>query len=166
MTSCAFVGDEYRPRSQPAVQLRFLEFPRATAVNKGVGLTREQAAEPPLPSSPRTSALGAVKHLTAVERWWLSLEAGGSDAPSLWPDSPDPRWDPAAGDDPVSMVAACRAEWERSAAALTGPRPEDRTRRGGEFTVRWVPAHVVQETARHVGHLDALREPADGDVGE
>ncbi|WP_143264934.1 DUF664 domain-containing protein, partial [Amycolatopsis lexingtonensis] len=40
------------------------------------------------------------------------------------------------------------------------------TRRRGEFTVRWVVAHVVQETARHVGHLDVLRELADGEVGE
>ncbi|WP_434533160.1 DUF664 domain-containing protein [Amycolatopsis carbonis] len=39
-------------------------------------------------------------------------------------------------------------------------------RRGGDFTVPWVLAHVVQEIARHVGHLDALREPADGEVEE
>ncbi|MET7995468.1 DinB family protein [Amycolatopsis sp. NPDC005232] len=148
------------------VQLRFLGFLRATAVNKVAGLTREQAVATPLPSSPRMSALGVVKHLTAVERWWLSIEAGGSDAPSLWPGSPDPSWDLATGDDPASMVAAYRAEWERSAVALAGLTPEERTRRGGEFTVRWVLAHVVQETARHVGHLDALRELADGDVGE
>lgn len=148
------------------VQLRFLAFLRATAVNKVAGLTREQAVATPLPSSPRMSALGVLKHLTAVERWWLSIEAGGVDAPSLWPGSPDPSWDLAADDDPVSVVAAYRAEWERSAAALTGLAPEDRTRRGGEFTVRWVLAHVVQETARHVGHLDALRELADGEVGE
>ncbi len=32
--------------------------------------------------------------------------------------------------------------------------------------MRWVLGHVVQETARHVGHLDILRELADGTVGE
>ncbi|WP_432844756.1 DinB family protein [Amycolatopsis sp. CA-161197] len=148
------------------VQLRFLDFLRATAVNKVAGLSREQAAAAPLPSSPRMSALGVVKHLTAVERWWLSIEAGGADAPSLWAGSPDPSWDLAGEDDPASVVAAYRAEWEQSAAALAGLTPGDRTRRGGEFTVRWVLAHVVQETARHVGHLDALRELADGEVGE
>lgn len=79
---------------------------------------------------------------------------------------PDPSWDLAAGYVPEPVVAAYRAEWERSAAALAGLTPEDRTRRGGEFTVRWVLAHVVQEPARHVRHLDALRELADGQVGE
>ncbi|WP_336157835.1 mycothiol transferase [Amycolatopsis sp. VC5-11] len=148
------------------VQTRFLDFLRATAVQKITGLTREQAAATPLPSSPRTSALGVLKHLTAVERWWLVIEAGGSDEPSLWPGSPDPSWDLTPEDDVTTVVAAYRAERERAAAALAGLSPEDRTRRSGEFTVRWVLAHVVQETARHVGHLDALRELADGSVGE
>lgn len=148
------------------VQRRFLDFLRATAVRKVAGLTRERAAAAPLPSSPRTTALGVLKHLTAVERWWLVIEAGGSDEPSLWPGSPDPSWDLTPEDDVAGVVAAYRAEWDRAAAALTGLTPEDRTRRSGEFTVRWVLAHVVQETARHVGHLDALRELADGSVGE
>ncbi|WP_116205077.1 DinB family protein [Amycolatopsis circi] len=148
------------------VQTRFLDFLRATAVQKITGLTRAQAAATPLPSSPRTSALGVLKHLTAVERWWLVIEAGGSDEPSLWPGSPDPSWDLTPEDGVAGVVAAYRAEWERSAAALAGLTPEDRTRRSGEFTVRWVLAHVLQETARHIGHLDALRELADGSVGE
>ncbi|MYW89830.1 DinB family protein [Amycolatopsis rubida] len=148
------------------VQTRFLDFLRATAVQKITGLTREQAAATPLPSSPRTSALGVLKHLTAVERWWLVIEAGGSAEPSLWPGSPDPSWDLTPEDDVASVVAAYRAERERAASALAGLTPEDRTRRSGEFTVRWVLAHVVQETARHAGHLDALRELADGSVGE
>ncbi|MGW7531241.1 DinB family protein [Amycolatopsis sp. NPDC054798] len=153
-------GDEF------TVQTRFLDFLRATAVRKVAGLTREQAVATPLPSSPRTSALGVLKHLTAVERWWLVIEAGGSGAPSLWPGSPDPSWGLMPDDDVPRVIAAYRAEWEQSAAALAGLTPDDRTRRSGEFTVRWVLAHVVQETARHVGHLDALRELADGSVGE
>ncbi|GAA3562078.1 DinB family protein [Amycolatopsis ultiminotia] len=148
------------------VQTRFLGFLRATAVGKLAGLNREQAVAAPLPSSPRTSALGVLKHLTAVERWWLSIEAGGAALPSLWPGSPDPSWDVTPQDDPESVITAYRAEWVHSANALAELVPEERTRRSGEFTVRWVLAHVVQETARHVGHLDALRELADGAVGE
>ncbi|WP_033287831.1 DinB family protein [Amycolatopsis jejuensis] len=148
------------------VQTRFLGFLRETAAQKVSGLSREQAAAAPLPSSPRTTALGVLKHLTAVERWWLVIEAGGADVPSLWAGSPDPSWDLASGDDVESVLAGYRAEWKRVTDALAGLTPEDRTRRSGEFTVRWVLAHVVQETARHVGHLDALRELADGSVGE
>ncbi|MBE8521973.1 DUF664 domain-containing protein [Amycolatopsis sp. H6(2020)] len=153
-------GDELR------LQLDFLEFLRATAVNKLAGLPRSLAAATPLPASPRMSALGVVKHLTAVERWWLAIEAGGADLPSLWPGSPDPSWDLTPDDTPESVVAAYKAEWARVEKALRGLGPDDRTRRRSEFTVRWVLAHVVQETARHVGHLDVLRELADGEVGE
>ncbi|WP_199191652.1 DinB family protein [Amycolatopsis sp. CA-126428] len=146
--------------------LDFLQFLRATAVNKLAGLTVPQATATPLPASPRMSALGVVKHLTAVERWWLAIEAGGADLPSLWAGSPDPSWDVGPEDTPASVVAAYKAEWARVEKALRGLAPDDRTRRRSEFTVRWVLAHVVQETARHVGHLDVLRELADGEVGE
>jgi uncharacterized damage-inducible protein DinB len=148
------------------LQLDFLQFLRATAVNKLAGLTREQAAATPLPTSPRMSALGVLKHLTAVERWWLSIEAGGADLPSLWAGTPDPSWDLQPEDTPASVVAAYRAEWARAEKSLRRLGPDDRTRRRSEFTVRWVLAHVTQETARHVGHLDVLRELADGEVGE
>ncbi|MFT7866108.1 MULTISPECIES: DinB family protein [Amycolatopsis] len=146
--------------------LDFLQFLRATAVNKLAGLTVAQAVATPLPASPRMSALGVVKHLTAVERWWLSIEAGGADLPSLWAGSPDPSWDIGPHDTPASVAAAYKAEWARVDKALRGLSPDDRTRRRSEFTVRWVVTHVVQETARHVGHLDVLRELADGEVGE
>lgn len=151
---------------EAGVQWDFLRFLRATAVNKVAGLTCEQAEATPLPASPRMSALGVLKHLTAVERWWLSIEAAGLDVPSLWQGSPDPSWDLTEDDDPVSVAEAYRAEWARSEEALAGVSPDDRARRSGEFTVRWILAHVVQETARHAGHLDILRELADGAVGE
>ncbi len=151
---------------EAGIQWDFLHFLRATAVNKVAGLTRVQAAATPLPSSPRMSALGVLKHLTAVERWWLSIEAGGADLPSLWTGSPDPSWDLTEDDDPRSVVEAYRAEWAISEASLAGTSPDERARRSGKHTVRWVLAHVLQETARHTGHLDILRELADGTVGE
>ncbi|MFD9890787.1 DinB family protein [Amycolatopsis sp. NPDC059027] len=149
------------------LQWEFLAFLRATAVNKVAGLSRAQAAATPLTTSPRMSALGVLKHLTAMERWWLSIEAGGADLPSLWAGSPDPSWDLTGDDDPVSVVGAYRAEWAHAATSTAGLGAGDRARRSpDEFTVRWILAHVVQETARHVGHLDVLRELADGETGE
>ena len=132
------------------LHLDFLAFLRATAVNKVAGLTRELAAAAPLPTSPRMSALGVLKHLTAVERWWLSIEAGGKDHPSLWAGSPDPSWDLTPEDAPASVIRAYRDEWARTEKSLTGLIPDDRTRRSREFTVRWVLEH----------------EFADGEVGE
>ena len=135
-------GDELR------LLLDFLQFLRATAVNKLAGLSVPQAAATPLPSSPRMSALGVVKHLTAVERWWLAIEAGGADLPSLWAGSPDPSWDVAPEDTPASVVAAYKAEWARVEKALRGLGPDDRTRRRSEFTVRWVPPFVSSQSAQ------------------
>jgi hypothetical protein len=74
--------------------------------------------------------------IAAAERWWLSVEAGGAGLPSLWAGTPDPSWNLTPDDTPASVVAAYRAEWA---------------------------AHVVQETARHVGHLDVLRGRASRD---
>ncbi|MBP2338165.1 putative damage-inducible protein DinB [Saccharothrix coeruleofusca] len=147
----------------------FLTFLRLTAVAKVEGLSREQAAATPIPTSPAVSALGVIKHLTAVERWWLSIETGGADLPSLWGADADASWLLDEGDTVESVLAAYRAEWERSARALAGLAPGDRTRAdrdGNGRTVRWVLAHLVQETGRHVGHLDFLRELADGTKGE
>ncbi|MHA6628901.1 mycothiol transferase [Pseudonocardia sichuanensis] len=147
------------------LQQEFLQFLRQTAVEKVAGLSRALAAAAPLATSPRTTALGLIKHLTAVERHWISITAAGADLPSLWPGSPDPSWDLSDADTPDTVIAAYRAEWSRSADALSGRRPGDLAADGGR-TVRWILAHVNQETARHVGHLDVLRELADGAVGE
>jgi hypothetical protein len=35
-----------------------------------------------------------------------------------------------------------------------------------EFSLRWILLHLIEETARHLGQLDLLREDADGTVGE
>ncbi len=148
----------------------FLDFLRITAVNKVAGLDRERAAATPLATSPLLSILGIVRHLTSVERWWISLVGGGADLPNFW-DDPDRDIDfrLTDADTPESVVARYRAEWELSARALAGKGPDDlaaRAVRGQDRTVRWILAHVTQETARHVGHLDILRELADGERGE
>jgi hypothetical protein len=37
--------------------------------------------------------------------------------------------------------------------------------RGKHFSLRWVLLHLIEETARHAGHADLLREAIDGSVG-
>lgn len=153
-----------------ALQWEFLTFLRITAVNKVAGLSLADASATPLPSSPLMSALGVLKHLTAVERFWASIVGGGSELPPLWDgDDVHAEWRLGEADTVAAVVLAYREEWPRSAAALAGRGPGDPARReagGQRHTVRWLLAHLVQETARHVGHLDVLREFADGEVGE
>lgn len=142
----------------------FLDFLRKTAVLKVEGLSRDQAATAPIATSPKLTALGVLKHLVAVERYWLSIAGAGLDLPSLWQGDPDPSWDLTDDDTPESLIRAYREEWA-NAEALKKHAP-DATAADGERTVRWILAHVTQETARHVGHLDLLRELADGRTGE
>jgi uncharacterized damage-inducible protein DinB len=143
---------------------QFLDFLRKTAVLKVGGLTRDQAAAAPIATSPKLTALGVLKHLVAVERHWLCIAGAGLDLPSLWEGSPDPSWDLTDDDTPESLIEAYQAEWA-NAEALKKYSPDD-SAANDEFTVRWILAHVAQETARHVGHLDLLRELADGQTGE
>ena len=142
----------------------FLDFLRKTAVMKVDGLTRDQAAAAPIPTSPKLTALGVLKHLIAAERYWLGIAGAGLDLPSLWEGSPDPSWNLTDDDTPESLIQAYREEWSNS-EELKKLDP-DATAADGERTVRWILAHVAQETARHVGHLDLLRELADGQTGE
>lgn len=147
------------------LQLDFLRFLRHTAVSKVAGLGLGLAAAAPIATSPRMTALGVLKHLTAAERHWFSITAAASGLPSLWAGSPDPSWDLSDADTPDTVIAGYRAEWARSADALAERGAGDRAA-GGPYTIRWIVAHMNQETARHVGHLDLVRELADGEVGE
>ncbi|ACU39360.1 DinB family protein [Actinosynnema pretiosum subsp. pretiosum] len=151
--------------------LEFLDFLRLTVVGKVDGLSRELAVRAPLPTSPVVSPLGVVKHLVAVERWWVSIIAGGSGAPELWGADADASWLVAEEDTVGSVLAAYREEWALGARSLAGLRPGDPVRGAAQDdlpgrTVRWVLSHVAQETARHAGQLDLLRELADGEKGE
>jgi len=151
------------------LQWEFLSFLRATAVNKLAGLDRDLAASTPLETSPLMSLMAVVKHLTAVESFWISRVGGGVEVLISW-EGPDPDADMRIADDdtPESIVEAYRTQWTLSEEAIAGMAPGDRTRRfsRAERTIRWVLTHLIQETARHVGHMDILREMADSERGE
>lgn len=161
---CTDATDELR------LSREFLTFLRITVVNKIASLSAEQAAATPLMTSPVMSLTGIVKHLTAVERFWLTIVGGGSDLPSLWAaEDVDEEWRVLLGETPSTVVAAYRREWAHAERGLAGKAAGDATAAavdGQTYTVRWLFSHVIQETARHVGHMDLLREMADGSKGE
>ena len=144
-----------------------LDFLRATVVNKVTGLTDEQAFAVPVPPSTLTPA-GLVKHLTGVERFWFSIDFAGQDVAWPWPEE-DPHGNfPIAADDTLAgIVAEYVAECERSRQAIKGASMDEPARgQDMAFTLRYALAHMVEETARHCGHLDLLRERIDGQTGE
>jgi hypothetical protein len=40
------------------------------------------------------------------------------------------------------------------------------SRDGERFALRWIVAHMIEETARHAGHADIIRELIDGTTGD
>jgi len=153
-------------KDEQRLQREFLAFLRLTAVHKVAGLSRELAAAAPIPTSPAITAMRVLKHLTAVERYWMSIVGGGADLPELWGADAEASWKFTADETPESVIADYRAEWALSEQALAGRGPDDTSAGQPDKTIRWIRTHLIQETGRHVGHLDFLRELADGEVGE
>lgn len=147
-----------------------LDIQRATVVRKITGLTDEQARATPVPPSTITP-MGLVKHLTAVERWWFSIDFAALDVPYPWPDG-DVHHDGFELDhtDTVeSVLAAYAAECDASRAVVDAAASLDEPARQPPalpFNLRYAIAHLIEETARHCGHVDLMREATDGATGE
>ena len=152
----------------PEAIMAFFQFLHTTCVNKVAALTEEQARTTPVATSGAVSPLGLVKHLTAVQRQHFQRHIGGSTLPSLW-SAEDTTMDFRVGPEETieSVVTAFDAEWVRSRDTLTAVdwtatvTVYDEPVRVGRLVV-----DVLQETARHVGHLDIVRELIDGTTGE
>ena len=144
----------------------FLDFHRATLLWKIEGLDDEQLRRPMVPSG--TSLLGLVKHLAYVERWWFQQVWAGQKVTYPFTDEdPDADWRVEPSETTGEILALYRGECARSreiaaASSLDEVAPHPR----GERSRRWILVHMVEETARHNGHADILREQLDGVTGE
>lgn len=146
----------------------WLDFHRAAVVRKVAGLSDQAARRSLVPSL--TTVAGLVKHLLWVERGWFQEIVAGRQVEVPWSE------DDADGDFRVTpeetlagLVAAYEQECARSREVSAGLALDDvaaRQRRGRDVSLRWVLTHMVEETARHNGHLDILREQLDGVSGD
>ncbi|MDK0522316.1 DinB family protein [Streptomyces sp. ML-6] len=141
----------------------FLDYLREAVAAKAYGLSDEEARTAGVPSG--TSVLGLIKHLTAVELGWFAWAYAGADIEFGRDDSP-----PAEDETAESLLAAYRRAIERCneiiAACDDLDRPGARSlRETPPPSMRWVLVHMIEETARHAGHADILREQIDGSVG-
>lgn len=159
---------------EPAVLAQFLDYHRATLVMKASGLDRAQLSQTTAASD--LTLGGLVKHLALVEDSWFGSVMLGRPLPEPWVGvdwQADPDWDlhSAVDDEPHELIALYKAACERSRAAVAELNDLDAVSRGehrsGErFNLRWVILHMIEETARHNGHADLLREAIDGATGE
>jgi uncharacterized damage-inducible protein DinB len=153
---------------------QFLDLLRATVLWKTEGLDRAQMARQ-LPPSSLTLA-GIVYHLALVEESWFEERFAGAAAREPWSGvdwDADPDWEfrAAAELDPDEVRARYRAAIERSNAVYDAAESLDRLsakpkRDGRHVDLRWIAIHMIEETARHAGHADLLREAIDGMTGE
>lgn len=153
----------------------FLEYYRSVFLRKVAGLTETQARVRIEPSE--LSVLGLVRHMAEVERGWFRRRlAGQLDQGMLYCDDEDPDRDfhPTATDSLHAALAALTAEIEfaREVTARVTPdtlslgMPPTQRIPGWQPNVRWVVVHMIEEYARHCGHLDLLRERIDGSTGD
>ena len=131
------------------------------------GVSDEDLRRPLVPSG--TNLLGLVKHLAAVEYGWF-CDTFGRPAEPLPFDDDDPDADLRV--EPSETTAEVLAFYERARAAADraideiGLEETGMAWFGEPVTMRWVLIHMVEETARHAGHVDILRELIDGLTGD
>ncbi|MDA2804515.1 DinB family protein [Nocardiopsis suaedae] len=145
----------------------FLDAFRVSVEEKAAGLSDGDARRRLVPS--RTTLAGLLRHLALVERNWFGhvLQGIPSGELGLDPTDPDSTWELRPGDTVASLTedyrracAESRAAAARFALEDAVPQPEL-----GRVTLRWIYVHMIEETARHAGHADILREQTDGSTG-
>ena len=150
----------------------FLDWQRATAVWKCSGLTDEQARRAVLPSKLTTIA-GLLNHLRWTEHYWFGVVVDGRPDPLLaaFQEDPDVEFKQGLEIPLPELLADYEAQCQVSRDIVAAREldevvdlpPHDSR---GHASVRWVLLHMIEETARHAGHLDVVRELIDGLTGQ
>lgn len=142
----------------------YLDWYGSVLLRRLEGLTFEQQAASVVPTG--WSALGLLKHSAATRRYWIRHVFAGERVDFAWPGSPELEWQVANDDTPERIIGFFRTEHAHSMEVLRRARPEDIAARdygtGVRPTLAWILLHLLQESARHAGHLDICRELTDG----
>jgi hypothetical protein len=157
------VADHKPPRpiaDERTTLLALLDYQRESLIDKLQGLDAEGATAVSVPSG--TTLLWLIQHLASAETRWMVYRYLGEE-----PGADDP------GAAPTGTVDHAVAEYRRAArrtdTIVIGADSLDRmcvtTGSESPVTLRWVVAHLLEETARHAGHADILRELTDGRTG-
>jgi uncharacterized damage-inducible protein DinB len=153
---------------------QYLDYQRETMLLKTADLAAEQLHDMHAPSN--LTLAGLLYHLALVEESWLEVRFAGLPDRQPWVGvdwDADPNWEfrTAADLGPEQVRQRYRDACDRSRRVVSGATGLDQLsvqplRDGRRFSLRWVLLHLIEETARHAGHADLLREALDGTVGE
>jgi hypothetical protein len=153
---------------------QYLDYQRETVLWKTEGLTQQQLAQKHPPSE--LTLAGLLYHLSLVEEDWMEVRFSGLPDREPWDTvdwDADRNWEFRAATrlEPEDLRDRYREACERSRQVVSAAVGLDQLsakalRDGHHFTLRWVLLHLIEETSRHAGHADLLREAIDGTVGE
>ena len=140
--------------------MALLQFQRESFVRSLDGVSEADARRPLVDSG--TSLLWLTKHLAGAEDLWLVRRFAGR--PGVVVSDTVTETDTVA-----SALANYREGWAR-ADAIVAATPDLEvmcadTGTESPVSLRWVLMHLLEETARHAGHADILREQIDGTTG-
>ena len=156
--------------SSSEVFLRYLDYFRSVLLHKLDGLSESELRSSRLPSG--WTPIELLKHLTYVELRWLEWGFEGRDVGDPWGDNRDKRWYVAPEETLADLVAALHSQAARSRAVVEAHdltdvgKPGERWDGDAPARLDRILFHLVQEYARHVGHLDIVSELAGGQTGE
>lgn len=147
--------------------LAALERHRDAIMWKLDGLDDEQLRSSKLPSG--ITPIGLMKHLASVEYGWFCATFGRPHEPLSFDLEVENADFTLAPDESTDDVLAFyeRARAAANAAAEEIGLEETGTAWFGEtVSMRWVLIHMLEELARHAGHMDVMRELIDGTMGD
>ncbi len=152
--------------------LAFLDFYRATLVDRALGLSHSQLQIALPPTTLTLSRL--IGHMALVEQHWFQDRFDGEEIGEPFAALD---WD-ADRDAEMTMAQAWSVDElftkfdasvvdarARIDAAPSLDQLSTRPNRDGEhWSLRWILIHMIEEYARHCGHADLIRESIDGDI--
>jgi hypothetical protein len=150
----------------------WLDLQRSFVRMKCEGLSEADAHRKILPTSPLMTVAGLVSHLRWVEYSWFQQNVAGvpDTGQTPWTDGGHPDAEMFVDGVPLAqLLDEYDAECARSNSTIAD-LPLDALEQGTDVprdpaSLRYVLCHLLEETARHVGHLDILRELLDGQTG-
>jgi uncharacterized damage-inducible protein DinB len=161
VTEPAHVGDER------TTLLGYLQRQRDLVAWKMRDASDETLASVRMPSG--LTLHGIVRHLENVERgWFRDFFAGQTGLPYDGTEEEPAAAFRAEGIPMTDLLAAYAKETELCDVVIAAAPSLDATAsdEDGTWTLRWIILHMIEETGRHLGHIDLLREQADGEVGD
>jgi len=156
--------------SRTEVLLRYLAYFRDGVGRRVEAMSEEEARRSRVPSG--WTPLELVQHLTFMERRWFVWGFEGEAFDDPFGDEVDGRWRVPDGIGVAEVLAAWRRQAATTEAVVLRHDPDEVGRPGERWdgqppaTLERVLLHVLQEYARHLGHLDVVAELGGGVTGE